>query len=98
MADAPQRRDEQTLGLVLVGVMVAAMWVEEAVDSIAFSLDSEGIRPRDPDGLPGILAAPFLHAGWDHLIGNTIPFLLLGAVIALGGLRQIALVTLIVIG
>ena len=32
-----------------------------------------------------IVAAPFLHAGFGHLLGNTIPFLMLGAIIALGG-------------
>ena len=49
-----------------------------------------------PDGLEGIAFAPFLHAGWDHLIGNTLPFLVLGAAIALGGAARVALVTVIV--
>ena len=55
------------------------MWVVEVVDQIAGGrLDRLGIEPREVDGLDGVLFAPFLHAGWDHLIGNTIPFLLLG--------------------
>ena len=59
-------------------------------------LDNYGIHPRDVDGLAEILAAPFLHAGFGHLISNTVPFLAMGAAIALGGLVRVALVTLIV--
>ena len=44
-------------------------------------------------GLFGIVFAPFLHAGFGHLIANTIPFAILGAVIALEGTRQIVEVT-----
>jgi membrane associated rhomboid family serine protease len=48
------------------------------------------------DSLPGIVAAPFLHASFDHLIGNTIPFLVLGAAIALNGLVRILATTAII--
>ena len=54
------------------------------------------IEPRWADGLDGIVFAPFLHAGFDHLIGNTIPFLLLGFAIALGGAARVAVVTVVV--
>lgn len=37
-----------------------------------------GIRPRVIDGLWGIIFCPFLHAGFPHLIANTISFLSLG--------------------
>jgi membrane associated rhomboid family serine protease len=40
--------------------------------------------------------SPFLHAGWGHLVGNTVPFLILGATIALSGLSRTAAVTGIV--
>ncbi|MBI5104134.1 MAG: rhomboid family intramembrane serine protease [Solirubrobacterales bacterium] len=76
--------------------MVAVMWAVEVVDLVAGDLDGAGIRPRDPEGLVGIATAPFLHAGFAHLIGNTVPFLVLGAVIALGGLVRVAAVTAIV--
>ena len=77
--------------------MVALMWVTEVVDVIAGGrLDSYGIHPRDVDGLAEILAAPFLHVGFGHLISNTLPFVVMGAAIALGGLARVALVTLIV--
>jgi len=83
--------------LKLVAAMIAVMWVAEIVDVVAGNrLDAYGIHPRDAEGLPEILAAPFLHVGFGHLISNTVPFLAMGAAIALGGLARVALVTLIV--
>ncbi len=35
------------------------------------------LYPRSIHGLIGILTAPLLHAGWEHLIGNTLPLLVL---------------------
>jgi len=88
---------DRTNGLLLVAAMVALMWMLEIVDVAAdHRLDNYGIHPRDLDGLAEILAAPFLHAGFGHLISNTVPFLAMGAAIALGGLMRVALVTLIV--
>jgi membrane associated rhomboid family serine protease len=96
--DAPSRTDSPVLrGFALVAAMVAVMWIVEGADRIADGrLDAYGIEPRDVDGLDGIVFAPFLHAGWDHLIGNTIPFLALGFAIALGGVARVAAVTVIV--
>ena len=93
------RRDDRMSGLLLVGGMAALMWLLEVVDQ-TFSgahLDQYGIRPHNaPDGLLGIISAPFLHAGFGHLIGNTVPFLLMGGVIALSGLVRVAATTAIV--
>jgi membrane associated rhomboid family serine protease len=84
-------------GFALVAAMAAVMWVVEVVDQIADGrLDAYGIVPRSVDGLDGVAFAPFLHGGWDHLIGNTIPFLVLGFAIALGGIARVAAVTVIV--
>jgi len=100
MTAAPTRTpasEDRIRGLLLVAGMVVVMWVLEAVDALGAHLDNDGIHPRDVDGLPGIVSAPFLHAGWGHLIGNTIPFLVLGFTIALGGLARTAAVTVIVV-
>lgn len=83
--------------LKLVLVMIAVMWIAEVVDIVAgHRLDQYGIHPRDVDGLPEIVSAPFLHVGFGHLISNTVPFALMGAAIALGGLARVAIVTIIV--
>jgi membrane associated rhomboid family serine protease len=86
-------------GLLFIGAMALLMWVVEVVNAADdYRLDSGGIRPRAVDGLDGVVFAPFLHASWSHLIGNTVPFLVLGAVIALSGLVRVLLVTLLVAG
>lgn len=79
--------------------MVVLMWGVEVVDSIADGrLDGGGIRPRATDGLDGIVFAPFLHGSWGHLVGNTVPFVVLGGLIALSGIARVAAVTLLVAG
>jgi len=84
-------------GLILVAAMLAVMWAVEVVDLVpGTEIDQWGIRPRTARGLAGIGLAPFLHVSFGHLIANTIPFALLGAAIALGSVRQIAEVTVIV--
>lgn len=96
-AGGSSARDERTTGLFVVGAMAALMWVVEIIDTIDdHRLDGHGIRPRSFDGLDGILFSPFLHGGFGHLIGNTIPFLVLGAVIAFSGALRVLLVTAIV--
>jgi membrane associated rhomboid family serine protease len=84
-------------GFIVVFAMVLIMWVSEGVDTVAdHRLDAYGIEPRDADGLGGIIAAPFLHGGFDHLISNTVPFLAMGFVIAFKGAIRVAAVTTIV--
>jgi membrane associated rhomboid family serine protease len=93
-SSSPERPErERTGGFVVIAAMVILMWLTETIDIVAGDLDSAGIHPRDPEGLVGIAASPFLHAGFGHLIGNTLPFLVLGAAIAVGGLvRTLAVV------
>jgi membrane associated rhomboid family serine protease len=90
----PESRFE---GAQVVLALLAAMWAFEIVDvALNHSLDQYGIEPRDPDGLVGVVAAPFLHAGFGHLLANTIPFVVLGLVIAFQGAVRVLAVTVIV--
>ncbi len=95
----PARRGpDRRAGIELLIAMVAVMWLVELVNTFDhYALDRDGIWPHDVGRLWGIFTAPFLHASWAHLIGNTIPFVLLGVIIALEGLRRLAAVTVIVI-
>lgn len=93
-----EQRSARTEGLLLVGAMVALMWVLEVVDVIfSHRLDAYGIEPRSTEGLPEILTAPWLHFGFGHLLANTIPFAVMGAVIAFNGAVRVAAVTAIVV-
>ena len=77
--------------------MIAVMWGSEVADMpLDGRLDRFGIRPRQVDGLDGIVLSPFLHSGFGHLIANTIPFLVMGAIIAISSGRRFTRVTLIV--
>ena len=71
---------------LVVGGLLAVMWVLEGIDSVALNaLDSYGIEPRKLSDLPNILWSPFLHFGWAHLISNSVPFLVLGVLTYLSG-------------
>jgi membrane associated rhomboid family serine protease len=73
------------------------MWAVEVVDVIVgYQLDQYGIEAREPDGLDGIVTAPFLHVGFGHLISNTIPFVIMGVLIAFEGARRLLAVFAIV--
>ncbi len=96
-APAGRARPSRTDGLLLVAAMAALMWLSEIADAVLpAQLDAYGIAPRSDDGLTGVLLAPFLHGGFGHLIANTVPFAVMGAVIALGGLARVLAVTAIV--
>ena len=96
MDERSERKEDVTAGLWLVAGMVAVMWAVEVIDLAAGNLDAQGIVPRDTSGLDGILWSPFLHGGFGHLIGNTVPFIVLGAAIAFAGLKRVASVVAIV--
>jgi membrane associated rhomboid family serine protease len=77
--------------------MVLLMWALEIVDTaLDNQLDQGGIVPRETEGLDGVIAAPFLHVGFGHLIANTLPFVAMGLVIALEGPLRLLKVTALV--
>ncbi len=82
---------------VLLLTFAGIMWVAKILDLLPFlDLHRFGIRPRTVAGLAGIFVAPFLHASFAHLLANTVPFLLLGSIVLLGGRRVFWNVTLFV--
>ena len=95
---APERPSSSfAAGAQVLLAIVAVMWGLEIVDvALDHRLDNYGIEPRDVDALPGIVSSPFLHAGFPHLIGNTIPLVVMGLAIALAGAMRLISVTVIV--
>lgn len=83
---------------VVVAVIVV-LWLVEIVDSLLLdhALERQGIQPRRWRGLDGVLLAPFLHDDYAHLISNTIPLAVLGALVLLRGIRRWLQVTAFVI-
>lgn len=83
--------------IIYMGCSVIAFWLLEIVDWLVLGgyLDSFGIQPRTSDGFRNILFAPFLHYGFDHLLGNTVPFIILGGLVMLRGFQDFFYVAII---
>ncbi|MGE5427661.1 MAG: rhomboid family intramembrane serine protease [Methylococcaceae bacterium] len=60
-------------------VIVGLFWLVKVVEDI-YDLDlaEYGILPLHLEGLKGIFLSPFIHGSYDHLISNSLPFLILG--------------------
>ncbi|MGP3914208.1 rhomboid family intramembrane serine protease [Nonomuraea sp. 10N515B] len=83
--------------IIVVGMLVV-MWVVEGVDFVLNgALDQFGILGWDPEGLVGILFAPFLHGGFGHLMANSVPLLVLGFLAGLRDVRKFLWASLIII-
>ena len=72
-----------------------SMWLVWAVDLVWPGDIGHGIVPRTAHGLSGIVMAPLIHANLQHLLANTIPFVVLGAIIVMRGVR--AFVTVLIV-
>lgn len=75
--------------------LTAACWLVFLLNNLIWQghLAQHGIIPRQLGSLTGILWAPFLHASFKHLAANTVPLLVLGAIICARGKGEFALVT-----
>ncbi len=73
----------------MIGAL-AIMWFVEAADTFILGdrLQRNGIQPRRTAGLDGVLWAPFLHSTWSHLVSNTLPFAVLGGLVAVRGFNR----------
>jgi membrane associated rhomboid family serine protease len=81
---------------VTLGASVGAMWTAFVANTVlGGALLQFGIIPRTASGLTGILVAPFLHASLNHLIANTIPFLIFGWLVMLRDRKHFLPVTLL---
>jgi membrane associated rhomboid family serine protease len=63
--------------------LVAVCWAVFVVNNLILrgSLTHFGIIPRRVSSLPGIIWSPFLHVSLAHLAANTLPLLILGAIL-----------------
>lgn len=62
--------------------LVLALWVVKWVEiKYNISFADFGIYPRQMKGLPGIVAAPFIHSDLGHLLSNSFPLLITGTML-----------------
>jgi membrane associated rhomboid family serine protease len=64
-------------------LLILIIWIIEIVDRwLALDLGRFGILPRTTEGLFGIIASPFLHGEWNHILNNTFSLLATTSIIA----------------
>ncbi|OIV39023.1 hypothetical protein BIV57_02645 [Mangrovactinospora gilvigrisea] len=82
---------------IVMVLWLAVLWAIEGVNYLSKGHDQlssqYGIRPRDLGDIQDIYTAPFFHGSWDHLIGNSLPLLIFGFLVALRGLVKLLAVT-----
>jgi membrane associated rhomboid family serine protease len=68
------------------GGMLALLWAILIVNAVLdHRLLRFGIKPRQVDGLSGIIFSPFLHANAGHLVANSVPFAVLAWLLLISG-------------
>jgi membrane associated rhomboid family serine protease len=94
---SPGRWSGAKVGGATILSFVALLYLIELVDQLTgHSLDRNGIRPLQTDGLWGIVFSPLLHANWAHLVANTVPALVLGFLVTLAGMSRFVWATAII--
>ena len=84
--------------VVGVGVFIGAIWAVSLVGIFWKPLRGMlALIPREFVGLDGIVTMPFVHQGFGHLIGNTIPLIMLLALLAGSRGRSWVIVATIVV-
>ena len=70
------------LSFLLPFLFVSLLWLIKIFESLTgIELSGLGIKPLSAGGLPGILAAPFIHEDFRHLFNNSLPLLFLSTMI-----------------
>ena len=92
---------DHSIGQELNGItiFVGVVWGAFILNWIVFLVDfnSFGLMPRTLWGTVGTVSMPFLHAGWGHLLGNTVPLFILLALLAGSKARSWEIVAEIVV-
>ena len=75
--------------LKILVTLTIVFWVITIVNIVlGGKLTDFGIQPRDfPFGFLGIFIAPFIHNSISHVFANTLPFICLGALVMLRGMK-----------
>jgi membrane associated rhomboid family serine protease len=80
-----------------LALVIGALWAVSAFN--LFALDGRllayGIAPRTEVGLRGIVIAPLVHGGVEHLIANTLGVLVFGGLVMLRSRSHFWMVTIV---
>lgn len=93
-----QRRGGAKTAAIVMLAWLALLWLLEVIDAVSgHALDTFGVSPRDMGELRDVVPSAFLHFGFDHLLTNSVPLLILGFLAALSGIRRFAAVITVII-
>ena len=94
---APGRPHVKAAAGVTAG-LVALIWGQEVADQVLFGtrLDGYGIEPRQVGTFWHVFTAPFLHAGFPHLIANTVPLAVLAFMTAVRSVSRFLVATFLI--
>jgi len=91
-----KHRVAEELNFVLV--FVGAIWLAFIANAILpGDFNHWGLAPRHISGLVGIVTMPFLHGGWAHLLGNTVPLVVLLCLLAGSRANSVGIVAAIIL-
>jgi len=78
---------------------IACLWVIQGVNwAMGYRLNFLfGLLPRHVGGADGIIAMPLLHGSFAHLISNTVPLLIMGALLAATATRALVAVNAVIV-
>ena len=69
----------------VAATFVLLLWVLKLCEVVfGWNLFLLGVYPHSADGILGILVAPLIHGSWQHVMGNSLPMLLLGSILVFG--------------
>lgn len=83
-----------------LAAFVGLLWAVQVVNwIIGYGFNPAfGLIPRHVSGLDGVIAMPFLHGSFAHLMANTPPLLVLGGLLVATATRALLAVNVVVIG
>ena len=86
--------------LFVLAAFVGAFWTLQVVNwATGYRLNlALGLIPREVAGLDGIARMPLLHGSFGHLVSNTPPLLVMGALLAATATRALIAVNAIIVG
>lgn len=86
--------------LSVLATFVGVLWAVQAINwATGYNLNRAfGLIPREIEGLDGIAGMPLLHGSFGHLLSNTPPLLVMGALLAATATRALVAVNAVILG
>jgi membrane associated rhomboid family serine protease len=71
--------------IVIASSFIAFLWCIKLFEFLSgVDLYHLGVLPRHHQGLIGIVTGPLIHGSWEHLLGNSLPTLILATLVIYG--------------